>query len=77
MLCVVNMDRFEVTKFEIKEFSVIAQVIDKKHLILVTVYGPAQEEQKEQFLTELSPLCSERNKAIIIGRDFNILRFSS
>lgn len=44
---------------------------------LVFVYGPAQEEGREQFLLELAQICSENSLPMIIGGDFNIMRFSS
>ncbi|CAN6252305.1 unnamed protein product [Urochloa humidicola] len=43
---------------------------------LVIVYGPAQDDNKEQFLTELSSICASRKYPMLIGGDFNILRFS-
>ena len=48
LLCGVKTERFEV-----REFSIVANVIDKKNLkklILATVYGPAHAENKEKFL---------------------------
>ena len=80
MLCGVKKDRFEVLKFEQGQFSVVANVLDKKlkkNLVLATVYGPAHDDTKEEFLTELSQLCTNRKFPMIIGGDFNILRFSS
>jgi hypothetical protein len=41
---------------------------------LVAVYGPAQEDQKTQFLAELVNMCSREALPILIGGDFNILR---
>ena len=37
----------------------------------------AQNESKEQFLTELVHMCSHETLPIIIGGDFNILRSSA
>jgi len=45
--------------------------------MLVTVYGPAQEDKKDQFLTELAQICSNKKYHMLIGGDFNILKFSS
>ena len=45
--------------------------------MLVTVYGPAQEDKKDQFLTELAQICSNKKYPMLLGGDFNILRFSS
>jgi hypothetical protein len=41
---------------------------------LVIVYGPAQEDQKTQFLAELVNMWSREGLPILIGDDFNILR---
>ncbi|WVZ95111.1 hypothetical protein U9M48_040913 [Paspalum notatum var. saurae] len=38
------------------------------------VYGPAQEDQKQRFLTELASLISKETVPMVIGGDFNILR---
>jgi hypothetical protein len=44
---------------------------------LVAVYGPAQSNLKEQFLTEMIHMCSHEQLPILIGGDFNILRSPS
>lgn len=49
----------------------------KKHWSLVNVYGPAQDEFKESFLSELSSFYFKAKHPILMGGDFNILRFSS
>ena len=80
ILCGVNLDRFEVIKFVEGAFTVNAIVNDKKEkrtLSLVTVYGPAHEEGRETFLAELAQICSTNVYPMILGGDFNILRFSS
>jgi hypothetical protein len=41
---------------------------------LVTVYSPAQDDQKSCFLTELVNMFSREALPILIGGDFNILR---
>ena len=79
-MCGVNLDRFDVIKFIEATFSLKAIVQDKKEkmtLSLVTVYGPAHEENRYLFLTELSQICSTNTYPMILGGDFNILRFSS
>ena len=80
ILCGVNLDRFEVIKFVEGAFTVNAIVNDKKEkrtLSLVTVYGPAHEEGRENILAELAQICSTNVYPMILGGDFNILRFSS
>jgi endonuclease/exonuclease/phosphatase family metal-dependent hydrolase len=57
----------------------MAEVFDKsqkRNLLLVIVYGPAQEERREQFLTELSSICADIKIPTLIGGDFNIIRYS-
>ncbi|CAN6218645.1 unnamed protein product [Urochloa humidicola] len=80
ILCGFKIDNFDLVAWEEGEFSVQATVRDKKTngiLTLATVYGPAHDDKKEQFLTELAQICSNRTTPLIIGGDFNILRFGS
>jgi hypothetical protein len=44
---------------------------------MVTIYGPAQDEKMEQFLTELSTICAKSDLPLIVGGDLNILRYSN
>lgn len=41
---------------------------------LVVVYGPAQVDDKEFFLTEFAQVCSSLKGLVVIGGNFNILR---
>jgi hypothetical protein len=41
---------------------------------IVVVYGPAHDEFKPAFLSELSSFCSAIYCPLIVGGDFNILR---
>ena len=41
---------------------------------LVTVYGAAQDEHKQEFLAELVRICEQSSKPLLIGVYFNILR---
>jgi hypothetical protein len=41
---------------------------------IVVVYGPAHDEFKPAFLSELSSFCSAIDCPLIVGGDFNILR---
>jgi hypothetical protein len=43
----------------------------------VIVYGDVQLCDKEDFLIELGMVCSDLRLPLLIGGDFNILRFSS
>jgi len=42
--------------------------------ILMVVYGPAQEDFKSAFLSELIRTYQQNTLTTIIGRDFNIMR---
>jgi len=44
--------------------------------ILMAVYGPAQEEFKSPFLSELVRTCQQNPYPTLIGGDFNIMRHS-
>jgi hypothetical protein len=44
--------------------------------VLVVVYSPAQDNQKESFLVELVNMCSHESLPLMIGGDFNIMRRS-
>jgi hypothetical protein len=55
-------------------------LIDLKMMVkwcLVIVYGAAQIYDKEEFLVELGNVCSNQSLPILIGGDFNLLRFFS
>lgn len=41
------------------------------------VYGVAQEENKVAFLSELSRFCSSNSKPLLIGEDFNLIRYAN
>ena len=61
------------------EFFLMAHVWDKKinkDLTIATVYGPAHDDKKEAFITELSQFCFSQDRPLLIGGDFNIMRFS-
>jgi len=38
---------------------------------------PAHDENKEEFITELSQICHKRSCPMLMGGDFNIMRYSS
>jgi exonuclease III len=70
ILCGVKTEEYEVIKVEELEFAVIAEVVDKKvnqKMRLVTVYGPAHDDKKEQFLTELSTICAKKDLPLMVG----------
>jgi hypothetical protein len=73
------MERFDIIKITEHEFAVATVVLDKKlnkKVRLVIVYGPAHDENKEQFLIELSNICAQSDLPLLLGGDFNIIRYS-
>jgi exonuclease III len=79
MLSCIRNDRFDVENFENGEYMIIANVFDKKlrkHWSLVNVYGPAQDEFKDRFLSKLSNFCFKVKYPVLMSGDFNILRYS-
>lgn len=44
---------------------------------LLVVYGAAHDDHKLEFLSELSAFCSKNSDPILIGGDFNIIRFAN
>jgi hypothetical protein len=70
----------DVGSVEDGDFFVKFRVRDRKDdfkWVLVAVYGAAQPEFKESFLTELVQACRGECLPLCIGGDFNIIRSSS
>jgi hypothetical protein len=44
---------------------------------LVIVYGAAQDDEKDDFLTDLGDICRDQSLPLLIGGDFNLLRGAS
>lgn len=73
----VNLEFFDVSSIDEGDLYVKFHVRNKENAfqwILVAVYGAAQEEYKEAFLTELVRSCRKESLLILIGGDFNIIR---
>ncbi|CAN6182020.1 unnamed protein product [Urochloa humidicola] len=67
------IDRVEEGDYHIRVF--LTNRIDGFRWVLVSVYGAAQEEQKESFLSELVRACTSCDGLpIMVGGDFNIIR---
>lgn len=76
----IKKDRFKVENFENGDYVVIADVFDKnleKKWTLANVYGPAHDESRESFMSKLSKFCFKAKYPMLMGGNFNILRFSS
>jgi hypothetical protein len=50
---------------------------DKFTWNLVSVYGSAYDEHKQEFLDELDLICSVNNIPIMVGGDFDLIRDAS
>ena len=56
-----------------------ATLFDKKiqkEIVVVVVYGAAQDDGKHDFLVSLANICSSLSIPSIIGGDFNIIRYA-
>jgi exonuclease III len=76
----VNLDAMDVGGIDDGDFYVKFKLRDRKSdfkWVLVAMYGAAQREFKEAFLTELVHSCRNERLPLCIGGDFNIIRNSS
>ena len=78
MLMGINQGCFEVENIMDSDYHikfVIKNKVDGFRWALLSVYGVAQEEHKEHFLSELVRACtSYRDLPFLVGGDFNIIR---
>jgi exonuclease III len=76
----INLDFLDVGAFEDGKYSLQLNLWDKQQKVkwnFVNIYGAAQEESKDEFLTELADLLNKNKDSILIGGDLNIIRFST
>ena len=60
MLLGADLDLFDLIEYELGKFFIRMLLVDKHSKLkwhLVSVYGPAQQDKKNDFLTELAGLC--------------------
>ena len=77
MLLGVNLDVCDVGSIEEGDFFIkfhLRNRSDDFHGCLVAVYGAAQPEFKEKFLTESVQACRKVSLPLLVGGDFNIIR---
>jgi exonuclease III len=77
MILGVNLLTFDIGEIEEGDFFIRFKVRHKEDdfkFNLISVYGPAQVDQKSNFLSEVVRVCSKEASPIIIGGDFNIIR---
>ena len=75
----VRIDIYDVVSFKQGEFMIQLNLWDKQARMkwnLLIVYGAAQEEGKMTFLSELSNFYSINQEPMLIGGDFNIIRYA-
>jgi hypothetical protein len=73
----IDLDTFDIGAIDKGDFYVKFHLCNKEEgfkWALVVIYGPAQSNLKEQFLTEMVHLCSHEKLPILLGGDFNMLR---
>ncbi|BAS88086.1 Os04g0204200, partial [Oryza sativa Japonica Group] len=73
----VNLAVFDIGSISEGDFYVKFQLRNKEDgfkWVLMAVYGAAQPDLKEQFLTELAHTCSNESQPLLVGGDFNIIR---
>jgi hypothetical protein len=80
ILTSINIDKLEVGSFFEGKYMLQMNLWDK-HLKLrwnfLNVYGAAQEGNKDEYLAELARFCDKNKDPLLVGRDFNIIRFAS
>jgi exonuclease III len=75
----VRKEYYDVGSFHQGEFMLqlnLGDKINKMKWNLLVVYGAAHDDLKMQFLSELSSFCSKHSEPLVIGGDFNIIRYS-
>ena len=77
MILGINLLSFDVGEIEEGDFFILFKVRLRESdfkFNLISIYGPAQGDQKSHFLSEVVRVCSKEALPIIIGGDFNIIR---
>jgi hypothetical protein len=77
MILGINLLSLDIGKIEEGDFFIRFKVRHREDdfkFNLISVYGPAQMDQKSHFLSEVVRVCSKEALPIVIGGDFNIIR---
>lgn len=75
-----RIERFDILDHSMGRYHIKVKVWDTKLKLkyyVIIVYGSAQEEMKDEFLVELGAACGDQELPMLVGGDFNILRFDS
>lgn len=76
----IRRELYDVCEFKQGEYMLHVNLWDKVNKVkwdLLTVYGAAHEGEKMAFLAELSQFCSTSKEPLLIGGDFNIIRYAN
>lgn len=79
LLMGVDLDFAEVIDIDLGEFFISMMIEtkkDRKRWRVVNVYGLVQADRKEKFLQELTDVMLTQSDPVIIGGDFNLVRFA-
>jgi hypothetical protein len=72
-----NKEKFNVLDIKQGNFTLKFKLHNKEDNFewkLIAVYGDAQENEKEVFLSELVCMCGTESEPLLVGGDFNIIR---
>jgi hypothetical protein len=73
----INLEFFDIGSIDEGDFYIKFQLRNKAdgfHWVLVAVYGAAQAEYKEAFLSQLVQTCAKESDPILVGGDLNIIK---
>ena len=73
----INSSKFDILSWDIRNFCVAMHIrnsCDNLSWRLVTIYGPAYDEHKQEFLEELHNIMENWDGPTLLGGDFNLIR---
>lgn len=72
-----NSDMFDFVNIVEGNFMITCCILHKSKGLMwnfIIVYGPAQTDYRDSFLSEFSDVCATSKVPLLFGGDFNILR---
>jgi hypothetical protein len=79
MLVGVKEETYEIEESELGEHHismVLRSRLSNVRWELITIYGPAQHSFSANFISELPRKCMRSNLPLLLGGDFNLIRFT-
>lgn len=76
----IKIEYYDVGAFKQGDYMLLVNLWDKQKQVkwdLLVVYGAAHDDNKIAFLTELAHFCAFSSKPLLIGGDFNIIRYAN